>query len=497
MSGVARLAKQSGVYALGNAIVKAGGLLLLLLYLDPALLAQAEYGRLALLETAAGLALAVAGLGLAQGLLKFATDPAHHDERDALTFTAWLGVVALAFALWGGFAVAARPLAAWLLDDAARAPLVRLVGGYAALKVVGAVPYMVLRMDERVVSFVALLVAELAALVGGVYYFVAVRGWGLEGAVLGLALSAAVAAVPPSLVLLARVPWRFRPALARRLVAFGAPLVFANFANILLNTGDRFVLEALRGADAVAVYALAQKFGGLVNMLFVQSFSLAFAVLGLKALGSLAEAEGEVGELHRKTFRHYAVLAGWGVLGVSLLAFDVTAAISPNRAYLEAAPLVLPIGLGFLAYGVYYIMMNVLYAAGQTGRIAGNVLGAALANLVLNAALIPPLGAMGAAAATLLAYAGLAAVTARQARGIARIAFPWRVLATAVLLVAGLWGLGQPAAAWATPVRLGWRLGLLALYPALVLVAGVYTRAELGSLAASARTWLARTGARS
>ena len=71
---IGRLLTQSGLYALGNAAIKAGGLILLLFYLDPALLAQAEYGRLVLIETAANLAVVLAGLGLAQGLLKYGTD---------------------------------------------------------------------------------------------------------------------------------------------------------------------------------------------------------------------------------------------------------------------------------------------------------------------------------------------------------------------------------------------------------------------------------------
>src|SRR5690606_22620517 len=110
-------------------------------------------------------------------------------------------------------------------------------------------------------------------------------------------------------------------------------------------------LKAFTDAEVVAVYGLAAKYGGLVNMLFVQSFQLAFTVIGLKALAP----GGEGADVHRRTFRHFVVVTGWGVLGVSLLARDVTAALSPNPAFLAAEPLVLPLALGFMAYGVYII----------------------------------------------------------------------------------------------------------------------------------------------
>ena len=489
-----RLLKQSGLYALGNAAIKAGGLVLLLFYLDPALLTQAEYGRLVLLETAASLAVVLAGLGLAQGLLKYGTDPAFADERDALGFTTFVVSAGLAAALWIVAALLSPLLAEWLLDSGERAAIIRLAAAYAALKVVAAVPYMTLRMDERAGWYVVGLVVEFSVLLGGVYYFLVAQRMGLEGAMWGFVCSAGAAAVFLGGGLLAQGRWRFRRRLVRRLLAFGAPLTFAGLANVLLNTGDRFLLDAFDGAEAVAVYGLAQKFGGLVNMLFVQSFSMAFAVLGLKALGSLAaDAGGEVGNLHRRTFRHFAVLTGWGVLGVSLLAFDVTAWVSPNPAYLQADPLILPVAFGFMAYGIYYIMMNVLYATAQTGRIAGNVLGAALFNLALNAVLIPLLGAMGAALATLAAYAGLAAVTAWQARRAVVIAFPWAALAAVVALVAGLWALGQPALGWTQPVRLGWRLALIVAYPPLVFAAGVYSREEVRVTWAAVRAYFGRS----
>ncbi len=495
-SSLARLAKQSGIYTLGNLTLKAGGLILLLLYLDPAYLTQAEYGRLILLETVAQLFIVCVGLGLAQGLLKYATDPVYADERGSLAFTALVATTALAVAAWGLVVLAARPLAALLLDDGMRVGLIQLMGVYIAMKVVAAVPYMALRIEERVGWYVLGVVVEFAVFLGGVYYFLAVRQLGLEGVVLGLVVSATSVSVLLSVGLLTRSPWRFKRDRAVLLLRFGAPLIFASLASVLLNTGDRFVLKAFEGADAVAVYGLAQKFGGLVNMLFVQSFSMAFAVLGLKALGSLApDRGGEVGRLHRRTFRHFAVLTGWGVLGISVLTLDVTAVISSNPAYLDAAPLVLPIGLGFMAYGIYYIMMNVLYATERTGKIASNVLGAAGVNLLLNLALIPLLGAMGAALATLVGYAGLAAVTARQAHHVVPIAFPWRALGTVALVIIGLWSLAQPSLHWAASLRLGWRMLLLMLYPVLVLSAGVYTRAELVEVRGAVQSWWARRGA--
>lgn len=489
MSALSRLLRQSGIYALSGIATKAGGLLLLVLYLDPALLAQAEFGRLVLLETTANLLVVVAGLGLAQGLLRYATDASLAEERGALAATTLLGSVVLGAAVGGAIALAGRPLAALLLGDPSRAAVIGLLGLYVAFKVVAAVPYMALRVAERPGLYVLGVAVEFGVLVAGVYVALAGIGAGLEGVMAAWAASAGAVAVVLGAGLLVRQRGRPRWALLGPLLRFGAPLTFASLAGVLLNSGDRYVLGAFEGAESVAVYGLAQKFGGLINMLFVQSFNLAFAVAGLKALGAGAE-----GALHRRTFRHYSVLTGWGVLGVSVLALDVTEVLSANPAYGEAEPLILPLALGFLALGLYYIVVNVLYAAERTRAVAANVLAAAAANVALNVALIPLLGAMGAAVATLLAYGGMAALTARQARRAVRLDLGWPALAAVVLLVGGLWALAQPSGAWAPPARLAWRLGLVALYPPLVAISGIYRREELLAMWARAR---ARGAARS
>ena len=201
---------------------------------------------------------------------------------------------------------------------------------------------------------------------------------------------------------------------------------------------------------------------------------MAFTVIGLKAITSNSSGM----HVHRRTFRHYVVLTGWGVLGVSLLVRDVTEVLSPNPAFLAAESLVLPIALGFMAYGVYFIGMNVLYADGRTSAIAGGVALAATLNIVLNLLTIPRWGPMGAALATLVAYVALASGTMIRAHRLTPVKYRWDAVAAVLCLLLGLWALGQLSGGWGTAVRLPYRLALIGCYPALVIGAGLYSREE-------------------
>jgi O-antigen/teichoic acid export membrane protein len=335
------------------------------------------------------------------------------------------------------------------------------------------VSYTVLRQREKTGLFALVGAAEAVLLAGGVAVFL-LRGEGLEGVMKGYALSAAVVAVGVTVALLARVERRVQAQLVGPMLAFGLPLILSGAAGRFLNLGDRYLLLYFLGDVATAPYEWAARFGGVVNTFLVQSFMLAFTVLGLKA----ADESGSF-ELHRRAFRHVAALAGWVVLGLALFVSDVSRLLTDVPAYIDTEGLVLLTAGGFAFYGLYYVVVNVLYVAGRTRAVAASVGGAALLNLVLNLILIPTIGVAGAAVATLVSYAALAVITARTAQSSAAVAYPWRALAAVVVLVGGLWALAVPTADWSPAARLSARVALALAYLPGLLLLGVYGRADL------------------
>ena len=471
---LARLAGQGSVYALSNMFVKGSGLLLLVLYLDPSLLSVSDYGRLGLLEATAQMGVVLFGLGLAPGLLRYTagTLPSGTSDadRDALPATALVAAL-----LSGGVAVAAVgllrvPLASFLLDDPSATGLVMIAGVFIGLKVLQEVPLTFLRARERAGWYAAAIALETTLLLVGVWYALAVHKAGLTGVMVAWAAACGGSA----LVLVIGLSWYARAwprlSLMAPIVRFGLPLVAAALAGVALNTADRFILKAFEDASQVALYVLAAKYGGLINMALVQSFNYAFAVIGLKALAS-----GDFG-FHRSAFRHFAVLVGWVALGLSLFAADVTQLISEEPAYLGIEPLVLPVAIGFWAYGLFFVPLNALFAAERTRAAAAAAMGAALLNVLLNLLLIPLMGAAGAAWATFLAYAALAVGTARTARSQADLRLPWKTAGGALALILALWALGLPSADWSVGMRLGVRAALVLAYVPAVFAFGLYGR---------------------
>ena len=468
-----RLVRQSGTYALVNVVAKLSGFALLAFYGDPEILPPADLGYLGVLNAVMMFGLLIAGIGLPLGIIRFASSPTLDEaDRAAVPVTALVLSVAAGAVFAGvGWALAA-PAAGVFLEASARAETMRWLALFVGFKTVSEVSYTVLRQRERVGTFALIGAAEAALLVVAVIAFL-LDGQGLVGVMRGYALSAAVAATVMTPLLLARVERRVAWRLVGPMMAFGAPLIASGLAARFLNLGDRYIIVRLLGAEAAAPYEWAARFGGVVNTFLVQSFVLAFTVLGLKALDETGSPD-----LHRQAFRHFAALAGWLVLGLGLFTGDVSRLLTSVPAYIDTETLVVLIAGGFAFYGLYYVGVNVLYAAGRTQAVAASVGGAAVLNLVLNLALIPFVGIVGAAVATLVSYAVLAVVTARMAEASTPAAYPWRAIAMVVALTAGLWTLGVPSAGWAAAPRLALRVGLaLAYLPGLFLL-GVYGRAD-------------------
>ncbi len=481
------LLRQSGVYALGNVVLKASGLILAVFYLDPAYLPQADFGYLSQLDALARLVLLLGGLGLPLGLIKFSLAmTTSEEERASVPSTALVVAIASSALLLAVGWMGASTVASVVLDDSSRAPLIRFFAVYIAFKTVGDVGYAELRARERPGLFVLALAVEWFVLIGAVVFFLAVAGEGLLGVMKGYAASAVVIGLGLGGWVGLVAGKGFSLTLAKRLMVFGAPLVAAGLASRFLNIGDRFIIDALLGPAPVAVYEWASKLGGTLNMFFVQSFQLAFTVIGLKALAT----DESAAPLHRRVFRHFSIWTAWAVLGVALFSRDVTGLFTDQAEYLTVEPLVLLIALGFLMNGIYFIAVNVLYAAGRTRTVAISVALAAAANVGLNLLLIPRFGLIGAAIATFVAFGALACGTGVIAEREIHAGYPWSVLLSAILLVAGLWALAQLSLGWPTGLRLGWRIGLVGAYVPLVFAARLYHRSDIRLIRAAARRFL-------
>jgi O-antigen/teichoic acid export membrane protein len=234
----------------------------------------------------------------------------------------------------------------------------------------------------------------------------------------------------------------------------------------VLHQADRFFVQHLRGEGEVGLYGLAYKLGAVGNTVFFEAFGLIWFpyVFALKD-GDL------VRKLSRKVLTYFNLLMCAVTLVLALFAREIVSTMAAPEFHpaWRALPIV---ALGYLFWALFQVQSTVFYLQQKTGTVSMLVAGAALANLVCNALLVPRMGYLGAAWATVLTFGLLAAATWIAAERLMPIRPETGRLMAPILLAAGLFGasfllpdLGPLASASA-------KCALALAFPAILLTSG-------------------------
>ncbi|HEX7072035.1 MAG TPA: oligosaccharide flippase family protein, partial [Rhodothermales bacterium] len=446
-------------YALGNAIGKAGGLLLLPIFTNAAYLSTEAYGTLGVFEVTVQIAIIVGGLQLGLAVLRF-----HADEqvRTSSEFTAFWTLVVLLLAL----AVVAWALIPAVVDPAWRT-ISWLLFVHTAAETLLTIPLSKVRAAGRAPVYTLLLVGRLVFVLAGTFWLVVFERQGLQGVVMAYALASVATlliAVPVASGSLLLRPSIDR-ALLGQMVRFSLPLVLAGIGSMALNAADRYVLIAMRTAEEVALYTLAVKFGGVVNMFAAQPLQLALFPVLFQA------AEDQRAWLVASLTRISTLLFGLLTIGLVLFSEPLLAFMGADEFYWDSTGLIAWIALGFGVFGISIIFDGVLILFRKTGQTSFWFTVAAVMNILLNFAVVPYLGAKGAAITTLVSYAVLLGGRIWATRGL--LAVRHRVLALVgvtamtviVCVIASVFELGLGLQGMSI------RVGLVAVWVAVVFAA--------------------------
>lgn len=424
-----RALKDSAIYGLSGLLARGIGLLLLPLYTRA--LSPTEYGRVDLLLVVRSLVAVTLSLEIGQALVRFLVEARDDDGRRELASTA-LWFTAGAYLLFGAAAMAwSRPLSAWLLDTPTQAGVVRVAALYMGIAGVFQLMQDLLRFDLRARAYAAASIvsavaaaATTAGLVLGVRMGVAGVFWGLiAGSLAGAAYSWHAGRQ--------RYGMLFRWARCREMLAFSAPLVASSIAGMVALFIDRIAIRALMTVGDVGVYGVAARFASIA--------ALVVSVLQTALLPLIYNHHAEErtpGEIAR-ILRVVVLVLAPAVTALGVFAPEIVGMITTPR-YLAAAP-VIPLLAAGVVLAQFWTFAPGLGLGKRTRTIAALNIGAAALNTVLNFVLIPRMGIMGAALATLVSAAGAAVAYQVLGGRIYPVPHRWpRLLAVAGVAAAGL-----------------------------------------------------------
>ncbi|MCX6406096.1 MAG: polysaccharide biosynthesis C-terminal domain-containing protein [Propionibacteriales bacterium] len=414
ISRVSRTSVEAGVYV-GLALAQRAVAFVLLPFLIIAL-TPAEYGVVSVLSALVALLTAAAGLSLEIFVFRSTVlEQSHEIVQRVLSYLFFLvpgvALVLASALLLIHFEIFGVP--SWALGAATLAAALS-ASNYSAL-----LP--TLRARHRLGPFVLVSVLSIAAQSGLTLLLVIGLDLGVEGWCFA-AVGAAAVTYCLGLVL-CRPRWH-APRL-REPLSLTLPLVPHQLMMWALTFADRWILLALGGAALTGLYSLAYQCAtvlGLVLMELNRALMPWYVKMSATSVDRGIRAHAAINVMLFSLF-----MAGTTVLQPLLF----------REEYSEAYQFLGPLVLSQLAYGLYFIPVNLLsLTIGRTSGVWRASATGAAANISLNVALIPHFGGWGAVSATIVGYLLMLVVATRlapEASAMIRSAFP---LTPACLLVA-------------------------------------------------------------
>lgn len=309
-------------------------------------------------------------------------------------------LMTVAIASVGTIAVVALrgPIAGLLQSDGSAAVL--WAGASGAFGAVWRLMSHTARMERRPVVYVVMFSARPLLVIAIVISLVA-SGYGVTGAVAGTALGTALASV----IVLVVLRSSYRLTVAREFLGpisrrgfLRAPTIISYYA---IQNGDILILSHFAGTADVGVYRLATRFGSFVSY-FTSSLFMSWGPLRRSLAFKAADRE-QGNPAVKQAFATYFMLGcAWLLLALGIGA-DALVRVAPS-SYADAAPLIPLVGGGFIAHGIFILVLRLSTFPHKTGIYIGLLAVLAIGFVGLSLLVIPVLGAAGAALSVIAVF---------------------------------------------------------------------------------------------
>jgi O-antigen/teichoic acid export membrane protein len=475
---IKRLAKHSAIYGLGGLVSRILAVLLLPLYTS--YLHGRDYGRVETLTALSAVLVVLLRMGISSAFFRFYFDSEDEDHRTLVVRTSfWFTMASATLGLVAGCLLAA-PIAQALSLGHGQEWLVRaaFVGLWAQMNYEQLTS--LFRVEERSVQFVLASLANVLVTVAATVALVV----GAHERALGVIVGNFTGTLVVYFVLLAyrrfQLGLQFDRKLLRAMNRFGMPLVPSALALWVLTFADRVFIAKYKGQTEVGHYSIGVRLASAILLLLV-AFRTAWP-----AFAYSIEDDREAKRAYGFVLTYLLFITCWTSLGLGLLAPWLVHLLTAKPEYYSGARVVAPLAFSGAAWAAYTV---VAIGIGRARRTQFNwvVTGAAAAlNIGLNFWLVPAYGMVGAAYASLAAFAVMWLFMTWHAQRVYPVPYQWRRIVLAVALAAGLTALGK-----AIDVSLPGAILLIAVYPLSLLPLGFYLPAELRRLRAFGRRLLA------
>lgn len=466
-----RLAKQVLVYGLGDTINKIIAILIVPVftrYLTPA-----DYGVAGILTVTNSLIVGLADLGLTSALTRFFKSQ-KEPTRSHLVYTVQLTALVLTSIIAVFVFLFAKPISEGFFNSPNYSYIIILNFLVIPPTLLISAPMMRLRLEEKSRTFVFFNVSRVVTgLLLNVFLIVFLKR-GINGLFEGPLINATLYALIISFYSFKPKNFAFSKVWLKRMFLFGYPLIFSSISVWIINWADRFILAKLTNLSEVGLYTLGYSVG-MAILLPVGAFSAAWTPFYMSM-----HTEPKAKKIFSMIGTYYLLIISFFVLLLAIFSRDYFYFLTPEKFH--SAYIIVPlITAAYAMKGLFNITAIGSYLAKKTQYVFITEIIALVINIGLMFLLIPTMGRMGAAWATIAAYLALPILIFVFTYKIYPIKYEYRRIIQIIFIGAALYFacklIYQPTL-WNLILRL-----LLSLtYPIYFLIFGFFSKDEIKRL---------------
>jgi O-antigen/teichoic acid export membrane protein len=459
------------VYGLGSVANRVVGFLLLPLYTR--YLTPEDYGIKAMVVAGVDMVGIFLSFGLRTAMIRFATDTdgggGVRREAVSTTLALFVGILGsgITIAVWQS-----EVLAALIFGNAAYASFLRL--GLVTLFFINVFDACMahLQLRHRSGAYSAISLSTVAVGVSLNVLLVVGAGLGVRGLLYGELITYAAFCAGLLLYTLREVGTTFSRPLARRILRYGAPLLFTPLVWTVINQADRLFLTRHVSLGEVGIYSMAIQFSAVLYIAVIQPFANFWEPAQYQIMRD-PDAAKVIDRIFHLVMSILLVVA----FGAALVVDDVIRVMTA-APFWAAAGLVPVLMLAHVTLVLCLFIDTGLFVRNWTGSVAAVAAATACINIAANAVLVPIAGTAGAAGARVLTAVGMVVLSWLAARRAWRVPLNLWPLAKATAVAGGLFVVSAYMPEESLPLVLLLKALLLAVLVAFVLRPGDWLRAR-------------------
>ena len=395
MNPLKKLASQTAIYGLSSVVGRLLNYLLVPLYTRYFL--PAEYGVVTELYAYVAFLVVMLTYGMETAFFRFSKK----EETTKVYSTTLISLLISSVVFVGLIFLNSSAISQWL-GYANHPEYIQFFALIIGMDAVASISFAKLREQDKAMRFAFIRIVNIMINIGLNLYFIVYQEYGIAY----IFIANLVASVITLLMLFPQMissSWVFDKKLWKKMMIYALPLLIAGLAGMTNETIDRILLKHLlpntdMAASELGLYGAFYKLS-IIMILFIQTFRFA-----AEPFFFAQEKEGNSRKIYADVLKYFTIIMAFIFLGVTIF-YDVIKGFLGSEYHDDRGFLVVSILLlANLFLGIYY-NLSIWYKLTEKTKYGAylSIFGAII-TLSLNFTLIPVLGFVGCAWATLVCY---------------------------------------------------------------------------------------------